>query len=181
VKQSYIMILTSLVCWGVATIILAAPASDNLEQQTLRQQGETNSGRGGFASELANILIALAVVLAVIYLLVRLLRRFFPVLVPAAGPTAPVKPLARFYLGPKQIIHLVRCGSRVLLLGATPANITYLGSIDDPAEVEEILKNISPTTSPLKGLGRLFHRASDSPDTSQQGPLPPPKKTKEQP
>jgi len=159
-----------------AAPLLAAPAADDIEQQPLRQPSDDAGRSGGFGWELAKILIALAVVVAAIYLLLRLLRRFFPALVPAAGPAAPIKPLARFHLAPRQALHLVRCGSRLLLLGATANSINHIATIDDAEEIDRILTAIRRGESPLAGLTRLFHRPSEqttttrkeSPDLSQR-------------
>ncbi|MCK4850193.1 MAG: flagellar biosynthetic protein FliO [Phycisphaerae bacterium] len=162
-KRRNLIILSTLLCCLIAAGLLAAPADSDIESQLLPRTSDSNSSGGGLGWELATILIALAVVIAAIYLLLRVLRRFFPALAPAGGAAAPVKPLARFHLAPRQTLHLVRCGSRLLLLGATSASINHIATIDDPAEIDRILQAVNRGQSPLAGLTRLFHRSSEPP------------------
>lgn len=170
-KRRY-LILFSVFCslMFFAAQLAAAPADDDIEQGILRPPS-SGLGSNGNLGWIATVLIALAVVVAAIYLLLRLLRRFFPALVPASGPTAPIKPLARFHLAPRQALHLVRCGSRLLLLGATAASINHIATIDDPEEIDRIMTAIRRGESPLLGLSRFFHRHSDQ---DAQGPKEPP-------
>ena len=134
-------------------------AQESIEQSPLPKINNGN-GQSGNLGWIATVLIALAVVIAAIFLLLRLLRRFFPALVPAGGPAAPIRPLARFHLAPRQALHLVRCGRRLLLLGATPTSINHVATIDDPDEIERILQTIQRGESPLAGLSRFLHRSS---------------------
>lgn len=159
-KRRNLIILASLFCCIITAGLLAAPADSDIENQPLPKPSDSNSSGGGLGPDLAGILIALAVVIAAILLLLRLLRRLFPALAPAAGPGAAVKPLARFHLAPRQTLHLVRCGSRLLLLGATSASINHITTIEDSAEIDRILQTINRGESPLTGLSRLFRRSS---------------------
>lgn len=163
-KRRNLLILSALLCCLIATSLVAAPADSNLESQLIPKTSNSNSTSGSLGWDLATILVALAVVIAAIYLLLRLLRRFFPNLVPAGSVAAPVKPLARFYLAPRQTLHLVRCGSRLLLLGATSASINHITTIDDDDEIDQILQAIDRGQSPLTGLSSLFHRSSQQPN-----------------
>ena len=158
-KRRNLIILASLFCCLITAGLLAAPADSDIENQLLRRTSDSNSSTGGLGPDLVTILIALAVVIAAILLLLRLLRRWFPALAPAAGPGAAVKPLARFHLAPRQTLHLVRCGSRLLLLGATSASINHITTIEDSAEIDRILQAVNRGESPLTGLSRLFHRS----------------------
>ena len=150
-------------------MILAASAAadDDYEKRPLPQTSNGSGSPDGL-SWIVTVLIALAVVVAAIYLLLRILRRFFPALVPAAGPTAPIRPLARFHLAPRQVLHLVRCGRRLLLLGATAASINHVATIDDPEEIDRILQTVQRGESPLAGLSRFLHRSSEQPTEDQQ-------------
>ena len=140
----------------------AAPAEGDIEHRTLPQPGGGDGRSVDFGWELARMLIALAVVVAAVYLLLRLLRRFFPALAPAAGTAAPIKSLARFHLAPRQALHVVRCGKRLLVLGATTTSINHIVTIDNPEEIDQILQAIRRGESPLTGLARFFHRSSQS-------------------
>ncbi len=162
-KRRNLIILSTLLCCFITAGLLAAPADSDIENRPLPKPSGKGSSADGLGWELATILIALAVVIAGIYLLLRVLRRFFPALAPPGGAAAPVKPLARFHLAPRQTLHLVRCGSRLLLLGATSASINHIATIDDPAEIDRILQAVNRGQSPLAGLARLFHRSSEPP------------------
>ena len=95
---------------------------------------------------------------------------------PPGGASAPVKPLARFHLAPRQTLHLVRCGSRLLLLGATSASINHITTIEDKDEIEGIVQAIDRGQSPLSSLTRLFHRSSQaSSDESRDSAISPEK------
>jgi len=153
-----------------AAELLAAPAGDDIEHRALRQPSNGAGSPGGLGWDLARILIALAVVVAAIYLLLRLFRRFFPALAPAAGPAAPIRPLARFHLAPRQALHLVRCGRRLLLLGATATSINHIATIDDAEEIEQILAAIHRGESPFAGLGRFLHRPSEQDNVVSKEP-----------
>ncbi len=162
-KRRNLIILSALLCCFIAAGLLAAPADSDLESRVIPRTSDTDSSDGGPGWELATLLIALAVVIAAIYLLLRILRRFFPSLAPGSTVAAPVKPLARFHLAPRQTLHLVRCGSRLLLLGATSASINHITTIDDHDEIDRILQTLDRGQSPLTGLSRLFHRSSQPP------------------
>ena len=145
---------------------LAAPTDDDFEQRFVPKASEGGDADG--LGWIGRVLIALAVVVAAIYLVLRVLRRFFPALVPAGGPTAPIRPLARFHLAPRQALHLVRCGRRLLLLGATATSINHVATIDDPEEIDRILQSVQRGESPLAGLSRFFHRAPEQNIEDQQ-------------
>ena len=172
-----IILFGSLCCVAVcAAGLWAAPLEDDFEHRTLPPQRGGNDQSAHFGWELAKILIALGVVVAAVYLLLRLLRRFFPALAPAGGTAAPIKSLARFHLAPRQALHLVRCGNRLLVLGATTASINHIVTIDNPDEIDQVLQAIRRGESPLTGLARFFHRPSqpaapvrqESPDLSDR-------------
>jgi flagellar biosynthetic protein FliO len=150
-------------------MIFAASAfpADDIEQRPLPKVSNGNGNTDGLGW-IVTVLIALAVVVAAIYLLLRMLRRFFPSLVPAGGQAAPIRPLARFHLAPRQALHLVRCGQRLLLLGATSTSINHVATIDDPQEIEKILQVVQRGESPLAGLSRFLHRSSRQTPKDQQ-------------
>ena len=157
-KHRHSIILLSLLCCPIV-FTASALAADDLEQHPLPQVTDGN-GQTGSLGWIGTVLIALAVTVAAIYLLLRLLRRFFPALVPAGGQAAPIRPLARFHLAPRQALHLVRCGQRLLLLGATSNSINHVATIDDPQEIDRILQTLKRGESPLAGLSRFLHRSS---------------------
>lgn len=56
--------------------------------------------------------------------------------VPRGLPKSVVEVLGRKTLEPRAAIHLVRCGSRILVLGTTPQGMVSLAEITDAAEVD---------------------------------------------
>ena len=169
-KRRNLIILSALLCCITLAGAIAAPAGSDIENTPLPKVSDKGPSTNGLGSELATILIALAVVIAAIYLLLRIIRRFFPSLAPTAAAAPPVKPLARFHLAPRQTLHLVRCGSRLLLLGVTSASINHITTIDDTDEIDSIIQAIDHGQSPLAGLGRFFHRSSQDQNDNRQDP-----------
>ena len=161
-KQRHLIIfLGSICCLTIlAGPLLAAADGDDYEHRPLKMPSDA-VGRDGGTPWIVTVLIALAVIVAGIYLLLRLLRRFFPALAAAAGPSAPIKSLARFHLAPRQALHLVRCGNRLLVLGATATSINHVATIDNTEEIDQILQAIRRGETPLAGLARFFHRSSE--------------------
>lgn len=56
-----------------------------------------------------------------------------------ALPNEAVETLGRFNLGSRQQAHLVRCGSKLLLVAVSPTSVETLTEITDPREVNHLL------------------------------------------
>ena len=80
-------------------------------------------------------LASLAAVLGMIVLGARLWKKHGPLARPGL-PAEALQVLGRRVLDPRQSIYLVRLGSRILVLGATPAGLATLSEITDPVEVD---------------------------------------------
>jgi flagellar biogenesis protein FliO len=80
-------------------------------------------------------LASLAAVLGMIVLGARLWKKHGPLGRPGL-PGEALEVLGRRILDPRQSIYLVRLGSRILVLGATPAGLSTLSEITDPVEVD---------------------------------------------
>ena len=55
------------------------------------------------------------------------------------SPTAPIEAielLGKRYVDPRQTIHLVRLGTRILVIGSTPGGLQPLAEVTDPVEVD---------------------------------------------
>jgi flagellar biogenesis protein FliO len=76
-------------------------------------------------------------VLAVIVVVAQLVRHRLPLASPSL-PKEVVEPLGRCSLDAKRALHLVRCGSQILVLGTSAGGLRSLGTITDPAEVDRI-------------------------------------------
>ncbi len=89
-------------------------------------------------------LASLTAVLALVYLTAKVLRKGMP----AAQRTLPVEVvqvLGRKPLDYRNTIHLVRCGSRLLILGSSQAGLTPLSEISDPVEVDYLAGLCKPS------------------------------------
>ena len=163
-KRCNLVILVIAICLALTPSLLAVTGDVDIEDQYIDKNQGDDLGSGGFGGEVTIVLVILAIVVAAAYLLLRLLRRLHPGLTPASQKTDPIRPLARFYLAPKQTLHLVRCGGRLLLLGATSASINHVATIDDAAEIDRILHAVGTGQSPLAHLSRFLHRGSQEQD-----------------
>ena len=167
-KRRHLAILIIVICLAMAPCLSAVPGDTDIESQYISKGQDDGSGSRGLGAEVAIVLVALAIVVAAVYLLLRLLRKLHPSLAPSSQKVDPIKPLARFHLAPKQTLHLVRCGSRLLLLGATSASINHVATIDDATEIDRILQAVGSGQSPLAHLSRFLHRGSQEQDHIKQ-------------
>ncbi len=80
------------------------------------------------------------IVIGLLVLFLHLLRKFL--LKPLGGGVSggQFQVIRQFHLGPKKSVTLVRFADRLLLLGVTDSTISTLAEIDDPDEVERIVK-----------------------------------------
>ena len=86
---------------------------------------------------LATMISSLAVVLGLFMLLVWLVRRSAP---RSSGsvPKEVVEVFGRATITPRQSVHVVRFGSKMLLLSITPGGMEALSEITDRAEVDRL-------------------------------------------
>ncbi len=98
--------------------------------------GEPGSRPGGPTS-LLTIGSSLAVVLGLFLLVAWAVKRAMP---GRSGllPSEVVEVLGRASLGARQQVHLVRCGSKLLLVSATPGGMETLTEIAEPDEVQRL-------------------------------------------
>src|SRR5580704_6795124 len=80
---------------------------------------------------------ALIVVIGLILVLARLFRRHAP-LFNQSLPNEVLEVLGRRYLDQRQSILLLRIGSRILVVGSSPAGLQGIGELSDPVEVDLI-------------------------------------------
>jgi flagellar biogenesis protein FliO len=86
---------------------------------------------------LATVLGSLGIVLGVFFAVVWFTRRALPKAA-AALPTEAVELLGRTPLSPRQNMHVIRFGGKLLLISATQSGAETLAEIDDPEEVTRI-------------------------------------------
>jgi flagellar biosynthetic protein FliO len=86
---------------------------------------------------LVDVVVSLAIVIGLVGALVWALRRFAPRAVRMYSSDS-LKVLSRTFVGPKQMVCLVKAAGRILVVGATQQSVTLLSEITDSAEVEKI-------------------------------------------
>lgn len=95
-----------------------------------------------FGSTAFDVSIKLLAVLALIYGIAVILKRY--TLGPGKGPIGIVRVLDATALGARKTIYVVEIGDRVLVLGATDANINALAEISDPDTVSDLISRAKP-------------------------------------
>ncbi|MFK7776558.1 MAG: flagellar biosynthetic protein FliO [Gimesia sp.] len=80
---------------------------------------------------------ALLVVISLILVAAKLFKKHHP-MASANLPLEVMEVLGKRPLDARQTIHFVRCGSRVLILGSSPAGLEMLSEVLDPVEVDLI-------------------------------------------
>lgn len=75
-------------------------------------------------------------------------------------PPEVLEVLGRGLVDERNAIHLVRCGSRLLVLGSSVSGLTSLTEIDDPAEVESLaaLCRSRENVTVAESITKLFQR-----------------------
>jgi flagellar biogenesis protein FliO len=117
--------------------------------------GAVKKSGGGWWSTLGG----LAAVLALIYLAAKVLQKS----VPAARKSLPpevVQVLGRKPLDYRHTIHLVRFGSRLLMLGTSQEGVTTLSEINDPVEIDYLAGLCQPSepAAVSRTFQQLFRR-----------------------
>lgn len=100
-------------------------------------------------------LASLSLVLVLIVVAARVFRRY----VPSANPSLPseaLEVLGSSQMDPKLRLHVVRWGSRLLLLGSGPQGVQSLAELSEPAEVENLVK--ACRASRPRPLGRTLRQ-----------------------
>jgi len=80
---------------------------------------------------------ALLLVIGIILVAAKLLKKHHP-MATANLPREVIEVLGKRSLDPRQSIHFVKCGSRILILGSSPAGLETLSEVLDPVEVDLI-------------------------------------------
>jgi flagellar biogenesis protein FliO len=138
---------------------LVKPTSASLPLAPPTSESKSTEARRGPASALVTGAASLGIVLGLFLLVVWITRRGSP----KSGGVLPgdvVEVLGRAPLVGRQQVHLVRCGTKLLLVCLSPAGAQTLTEITDPDEVERLLDICRP---PKRGasLSQFFHPARD--------------------
>lgn len=97
------------------------------------KEGNASSRIGGFQS-LVTVGSSLAIVLGLFFVVAWMLRRTTPGN-SALLPGDVVEVLGRTPLASRQQVHLIRLGSKLVLISVTPAGVEALSEVTDPEEV----------------------------------------------
>ncbi|NLS97393.1 MAG: flagellar biosynthetic protein FliO [Planctomycetaceae bacterium] len=114
---------------------LGFPALTPPSKSRLGDSGTIPSGQG--VGSVVTVVSSLAVVLGLFFVTAWLMRRSGSG-GPATLPSDVFEVLGRASLNPRQQVHLVRCGAKLLLVSLTPDSAETLTEIDDPDEVTRL-------------------------------------------
>ncbi|NOX56313.1 MAG: FliO/MopB family protein [Planctomycetes bacterium] len=125
------------------------------------ETGSRQASRTGVSSPWKTV-TALAFVIGLILLVAKLLKKHGPTSV-AGLPDEAIELLGKRAIDRQQAIHLVRCGSRILVLGVSPGEVRTLAEITDPIEVDflsGICRHKGQQTTVLQTFRTLFEKYS---------------------
>ena len=120
----------------------------------------TPIGSGGLFGAILRAMFSLAIVLGLIYATLWLIRRF------TGSSTVPsfegqVRVVGRIYLSPKVVVHFLKLGDELLVIGANAGSVSLLTTIKDErrmAQIENALRSVH-THVPGLNFSRLFDRS----------------------
>ncbi|WP_197995727.1 FliO/MopB family protein [Gimesia algae] len=108
-----------------------------LERQKQTGSGSSSQSVSKRAPSIWGTFGALLVVISIILVGAKLFKKHHP-LGSAGLPREVMEVLGKKPLDARQTIHFVRCGSRILILGSSPAGLEMLSEVADPVEVDLI-------------------------------------------
>jgi len=153
-----------------AAQIIPPPSSERVQSKEAKTSG-SNKGKPSNGSmskspsaSWVTTLGGLIAVLALIYLTAKVLRKSMP----AAQRTLPaevIQVLGRKPLDYRHSIHLIRCGSRLLVVGASQEGLTTLCEMTDPVEIDYLAGLCKPSepASVADTFNQLFRRFQGPP------------------
>jgi flagellar biogenesis protein FliO len=115
----------------------AAPQALKLTPPTKAPAGAEKTPPSA-SGAITSVISSLAVVLGLFFVVVWLAKRNSPKGA-ALLPAEVIEVLGRAPLTPRQQMHVVRFGNKLLLVSLSPAGAEPLAEIDDPVEVERVL------------------------------------------
>jgi flagellar protein FliO/FliZ len=150
-----------------------APAAVPIPKPDLRlperpetKASSTKSRSNPPTASLWGTIAALGVMALGLVLAVRFLKRHGPPSLRGL-PTEAVEALGQRVLSRGVAVHLVRCGSRMLLLGVGPDGVRTLSEITDPVEVDLLTgacRRRDESTAGLGGFAQVWQRTTTTPE-----------------
>lgn len=166
-KKGWKTTITSAIAFAclllVGSEIQAQPGSPARHRESLpklplpprtENSGSNHSSRAKTVSSsnsFVSMAISLGIIVGALVLVGRGMKRFGFHAIPNL-PADAFELLGQRTIDPRVNIHLVKCGSRVLVLGVGPEGVRTLSEIDDPAEVERL---VLACQNPSKGENRI--------------------------
>ena len=116
---------------------------------------------------LGSLILVLVLIVAVTYAF-----RRWALKTPQARLGAGIDILTRNAVNPRQSLCLIRVGSRMILLGVSPNQITNLCTIEDPDELAHIqgLLEKNGSSSVTRSFEKLFHRQTQDYQLTEEDP-----------
>jgi len=142
----------------IATPFITPRGADHPNQKigtpTVSQQ-KNRSATSNWWTNLGGLFVVLALILGIGVVL----RKHVPG-ARSGLPKEVLQPLGRKLLENRHAIHLVRCGSRILVIGASPAGLNTLAEITDPVEVDYLAGQClrRESTALSDGFGTFLNR-----------------------
>jgi flagellar biosynthetic protein FliO len=136
--------------------IASSDSAANIENQLIVQGPATTSELPKSPLDLtgtAQLIASLTIVIALIVVAVWAFRRFAP-RTARMYSSENLRVVSRTFIGPKQMVCLMKAPGRLLVVGATQESITLLSEITDAAEIERVLGSAA-AASP-KGASAAF-------------------------
>jgi len=135
------------------------PRASSADYTSTSKSDTQRAKKGG---SLVQAALGLAFVLCLILIVAAWAKRRLPQ-ANSALPSEAVQILGQRAVGQRQVIQLIRCGSRILVLGGTPNGLTTLSEITDPVEVDYLagLCRQDHPSSVTSAFSRLFQNYRD--------------------
>lgn len=170
--------LVILVCC-LGTACSASADSRDVDSRSIPPRSKESTAKGRALSERrgsnsgnwTTVTAALVVVVVLILLAAKVLQKR-GMLAPGELSREAVHVLGRKVIDYRNTIHLVQCGSRVLVLGSSQSGLVSLSEITEPAEVEALVEqcHAREPTSVADGWGEMIRRLRTGPSGAKSPP-----------
>lgn len=146
----------------------SAPLPERPARKETAQTGSTKPKKPGTSSAAGGwwgTVGALTAVLALVFLAAKVVRKSMPAATRALPPEV-VQVLGRKPLDYRNTLHLVRLGSKLLVLGSSQEGLSTLSEVTDPVEVDYLAGLCRPaaSTSLADSFNQLFRRIQSRPE-----------------
>ena len=140
------------------------------QSQQITLQGQKSSTQMAQTGSIWRTIGALLVVLTLFLVGAKLWRKHIPV-ANIGLPTEAIEILGRKPIEPRLFVYLIRCGSRILVVGSSADGLQTLAEVTDPVEVDYlagICRRPDQENSFAQSLRTLFNRRSSPHSTPEK-------------